>query len=252
MALRAGWPPTAAPLPEPARIACPAGPSQVSGSTSALLRPAIPSASHEPACAISAPKGGALIALNGGEIRCGSAYGFPSEERGGRPGNASSPHQFSPLWKPPFPDPPSKLEQTKGGKPQGDTARRLSWRGWGNCGDPSLPAEPRPAALRVSGPQRRSIPLALKAPAGQAHWSGRGGLVPHTSSVLQSVRQLTRQQISPLAPLAPGGDGRVGFDRRAGPARKSACKTQEAGAGYHPRHTLKDAREDTAAGKSSR
>jgi len=50
--------------------------------------------------------------------------------------NAVSPHQFSPLWNPPFPVrfanrpdlfgviPPFKKELTKGGKPQGAPARR--------------------------------------------------------------------------------------------------------------------------------
>ncbi len=66
-----------------------------------------------------------------------SATGMPSakccailtEERGGRPGNASSPLSFPPFGNPPFLIPPPNSNPPKGGKPQGALARRLLWRG---------------------------------------------------------------------------------------------------------------------------
>ena len=66
-----------------------------------------------------------------------SAAGMPSakccailtEERGGRPGNASSPLSFPPFGNPPFLIPPPNSNPPKGGKPQGALARRLLWRG---------------------------------------------------------------------------------------------------------------------------
>jgi hypothetical protein len=66
-----------------------------------------------------------------------SATGMPSakccailtEERGGRPGNASSPLSFPPFGNPPFLIPPPNSNPPKGGKPQGALARRPLWRG---------------------------------------------------------------------------------------------------------------------------
>ena len=69
------------------------------------------------------------------------------------------PPQFSPLWKPPFPDPPSKLESTKGGKTAGGTGTAAVMARLKKPRGPSPPAEPRAAALRVPGPLRRLSPL---------------------------------------------------------------------------------------------
>ena len=69
------------------------------------------------------------------------------------------PPQFPPLWKPPFPDPPSKLESTKGGETAGGTGTAASMARLKKPRGPSPPAEPRAAALRVPGPLRRLSPL---------------------------------------------------------------------------------------------
>ena len=83
------------------------------------------------------------------------------------------PPQFSPLWKPPFPDPPSKLESTKGGKTAGGTGTAAVMARLGKPQGPSPPAEPRAAALRVPGPLRRLSPLLL-GPEGPGALVGQG------------------------------------------------------------------------------
>jgi hypothetical protein len=98
-----------------------------------------------------------------------SAAGMPSakwcailtKERGGRTGNASSPLSFPPFGNPPFLIPPPKLESTKGGKTAGGTGTAAYMARLKKPRGPSLPAEPRAAALRVPGPLRRLSPLLL-------------------------------------------------------------------------------------------
>ena len=116
------------------------------------------------------------------------------------------PPQFPPLWKPPFPDPPSKLESTKGGETAGGTGTAASMARLKKPRGPSPPAEPRAAALRVPGPLRRLSPLLLgPRGAGRVGRAGEGS-IPHTSPALQGVRKLThllRLRLSPLAPFRP-------------------------------------------------
>ena len=52
---------------------------------------------------------------------------MPPSQRGGAPALRFPPSVF-PLWKPPFQIPPLKADSTKGGKPQGATARRPFWK----------------------------------------------------------------------------------------------------------------------------
>ena len=51
----------------------------------------------------------------------------PARERGGTLALRFPPSVF-PLWEPPFQIPPFQADSTKGGKPQGATARRPSWK----------------------------------------------------------------------------------------------------------------------------
>jgi hypothetical protein len=131
--------------------------------------------------------------------------GFILKSAAGGPGNASSPHQFPPLWKPPFPDPPSKLESTKGGETAGGTGTAASMARLKKPRGPSPPAEPCAAALRVPGPLRRLSPVAPRPPGGQARWSGRGGLVPHTSPTLQGINSpmFSGSSLSPPCAFSP-------------------------------------------------
>ena len=125
------------------------------------------------------------------------------------------PPQFSPLWKPPFPDPPSKLESTKGGETAGGTGTAAVMARLKKPRGPSPPAEPRAAALRVPGPLRRVSPVAPRPPRGQARWSGRGGLgsshLPNPSRSSQAHPCSAAVALAPLAPFRPRGGGRVGF-----------------------------------------
>ena len=174
-------------------------------------------------------------------------FGRPSggsslKSAAGGPGNASSPHQFSPLWKPPFPDPPSKLESTKGGETAGGTGTAASMARLKKPRGPSPPAEPCAAALRVPGPLRRLSPVAPRPPRGQARWSGRGGLdsshLPNPSRSSQAHPCSAAVALAPLAPFRPRGGGRLVLRRR--PASRGRAPAKQ-GRG-DPLNPLGDAR----------
>ena len=130
----------------------------------------------------------------------------------GGPNNASSPHQFSPLWKPPFPDPPSKLESTKGGETAGGTGTAASMARLKKPRGPSPPAEPRAAALRVPGPLRRLSPLRLgPRGAGRVGRAGEGSFLTPPQPFKEfasSPFEKSGSSLSPLAPFRPEGRAR--------------------------------------------
>ena len=139
------------------------------------------------------------------------------------------PPQFSPLWKPPFPDPPSKLESTKGGETAGGTGTAAFMARLGKPRGPSLPAEPRAAALRVPGSTPPLVPLAPRPPRGRAlsRASMRFARSPpfRPSKEFASSPMMRGYALAPLRLITPKGVGALVLRRRAGPARKSACKT---------------------------
>ena len=116
------------------------------------------------------------------------------------------PPQFPPLWKPPFPDPPSKLESTKGGETAGGTGTAASMARLGKPPGPQPQRSRAPPPSRVAGPLHRSSPL-RRGPQGPGAQSGRNAVRALTTiSALQGVRKLTnvqRLRLDPLAPFAP-------------------------------------------------
>ena len=141
--------------------------------------------------------------------------GFILKSAAGGPGNASSPHQFPPLWKPPFPDPPSKLESTKGGETAGGTGTAAFMARLKKPRGPSPPAEPRAAALRVPGSTPPLVPLAPRPPRGRAlsRASMRFARSPpfRPFKEFASSPMMSGKALAPLRLIAPGGVGRVGF-----------------------------------------
>ena len=116
------------------------------------------------------------------------------------------PPQFSPFGNPLSSSPLSTGTRQKGQTAGGNSTASLPARLKKPRG-PSLPAEPRPAALRVDGTVPPLGPHCAEAPRGRARWSGREAFVPHTSPAFHGVRRLTQFQRLRLAPLAPDAPG---------------------------------------------
>jgi hypothetical protein len=166
--------------------------------------------------------------------RCRSSRTITGNAANG-PDNAVSPHQFSPLWNPPFRLPPSNSNKPKGENRRGTQRGGFIGAAGETVGTPLSPRNRAPPPYGLPGPQRRSIPLALKAPAGQAHWSGRGGLVPHTSPPFKVfVNSPVCANHPPCAFCPPKGAARW-FGIGGQCARGRPLPNSEAGVGVHAR-----------------
>ena len=164
---------------------------------------------------------------------CFNRLAILTEERGGRPGNASSPHQFSPLWKPPFPDPPSKLESTKGGQTAGGTgtaavmARLKSPRG------PLSPRSRAPPPYGFPGHSAAWTPLRQAPRGGRVRLEAEGSFLTPPPPVMEALRFPSRN--SPLAPYAPRRGAARWFAGRAGLRARAPPQTAEGGDPFPPR-----------------
>ena len=144
------------------------------------------------------------------------------------------PPQFSPLWKPPFPDPPSKLESTKGGQTAGGTgtaavmARLKSPRG------PLSPRSRAPPPYGFPGHSAAWTPL-RRGPrgAGRVRLCGEGSFLTPPHTVMEALRFPSPN--SPLAPYAPRRGAARWFAGRAGLRARAPPQTEEGGDPLPPR-----------------
>ena len=141
------------------------------------------------------------------------------------------PPQFSPLWKPPFPDPPSKLESTKGGKTAGGTGTAASMARLGKPRGPSPPAEPRAAALRVPGSTPPLVPRCAKTPEGSGALVGQGRArfltPPQPFKEFASSPMFSGSSLSPPCAFSPPRGRSRRFCIAAGLARKSRSQNKD-------------------------
>ena len=153
------------------------------------------------------------------------------------------PPQFSPLWKPPFPDPPSKLESTKGGG-----NRRGHWHGglhgaalirW--VPNPSGAARRRPSGSRIHS---AACPLLRRDPRGvrRVGRAGEGSFLTPPQPFMEFASSPFEKIGSSLSPRCafspPVGAGAVVLRRR--PASRGRAPAKQ-GRG-DPLNPLGDAR----------
>jgi hypothetical protein len=170
-----------------------------------------------------------------------SAKGAPSSQKiaAGGPGNASSPLSFPPFGNPPFPatggpsaDPPSKLESTKGGETAGGTGTAACMARLKSPPGPQPQRSRAPPPFGFPDPLRHLSPL-RQGPrgAGRVGRAGEGSFLTPPQPVMEFASSPFEKSGSSLSPRCafspPEGAGALVLRRRAGPARKSACKTRQ-------------------------
>jgi hypothetical protein len=159
------------------------------------------------------------------------------------------PISFPPFGNPPFPatggpsaDPPSKLESTKGGKTAGGTGTAAFMARLKKPPGPQPPRSRAPPPFGFPDPLHRLSPL-RQGPrgAGRVGRAGEGSFLtpPQPFMVFASSPMMSGSSLNPRCAFSPPvGAGALVLRRRAGLARKSACKTMPGS----PRTPLGDAR----------